>query len=131
MLNTHQLIEFFNSFTSASASSFEMSGIYATVRSAIKLSGVSPLRCETNALYLFSISQLNCLKCFSNCSYLVELNKTEFATPLAIPSVRMALLVQKRSSPTISILFPKGFVRFCHPAQSFSANPSSRSTIGY
>ena len=57
--------------------------------------------------------------------------RMELATPFSMPSLRMALLVQNKSSPTNSILLPRVSVSFFQPAQSFSAKPSSMEMMGY
>src|ERR1017187_9430616 len=54
-----------------------------------------------------------------------------FPIPLSIPSCRILGLVQKISSPTSSILFPRATVKSRQPSQSVSPMPSSRSTMGY
>src|SRR5574344_2217163 len=55
----------------------------------------------------------------------------ELAMPFWIPSANICLLVQNKSSPTTSTLFPSLSVIFFQPVQSFSANPSSIEAIGY
>src|SRR5262249_54150348 len=60
-----------------------------------------------------------------------SLMRTELPTPSAMPFARIVGLVQKRSSPTNSAFLPSSLVSVFQPAQSFSAIPSSSSTMGY
>src|SRR5512132_2671924 len=55
----------------------------------------------------------------------------ELPTPSSMPRLRISGLVQKMSSPTSSTFVPNSEVRIFQPCQSFSARPSSISTIGY
>src|SRR5271166_640430 len=57
--------------------------------------------------------------------------RIELPIPSSIPLAKIAGFVQKRSSPTSSTLVPSSSVSAFQPDQSFSAMPSSSSTMGY
>ena len=59
-----------------------------------------------------------------------SLTRIEFATPASMPRCKRAGFVQNRSSPTSSIFDPSAAVIRAQPSQSFSASPSSTSTMG-
>src|SRR2546429_4466638 len=102
----------------------------ATARSAMKVSSVSPERCEITAPYPLERA------CAMHCSVSVSdpiwfsLIRIALATLSSIPRSNRSMLVQNRSSPTSCTRADSAAVSFAQPAQSSSASPSSIDTIG-
>ena len=102
----------------------------ATLRSAMKLSTVSPLRWEIMAVQ----PALRAISIAATVSVRVpiwlSLIRIELADFSAMPRARRLTLVTKRSSPTSWMRPPSVRWRRAQPSQSSSARPSSMETIG-
>ena len=96
----------------------------------MKESSVSPERCETNCRYPAS-RQIAIASCVSvTVPIWFSLISAALPMPRLMAVVMMAGFVQKMSSPTSSVVWPRRAVSAIHPSSSSSPSPSSMECTG-
>ena len=103
----------------------------ATATSANVVSSVSPLLCDTTAVYPFLLASSIASNVSVNVPIWFNLINILLAVLLSIPFCSLLIFVTNRSSPTSWTLSPTFSVKAFQDSQSSSANPSSTDIIGY
>ena len=129
-LDAEQAVVLGDALRAGQRAGLDLTGATATARSAMKVSSVSPERCEMMVVQPLRWAISTDSSVSVSVPIWFTLTSTLLAAPLAIPVLIRSVLVTKRSSPTSCTRLPSACVSATQPSQSFSAMPSSIDTIG-